>query len=834
MPAFDIDDCVHWSPTQLAQKPAVSGFQMSEEGPRYGTGPPVVQQPKALQPVGPGEGLEGQEFPKRKLKGHPRLERRPLGIDAEAIAIVPVPEPEVPPEDVLVPQSPPPVDPPKFEIAPVPKAHTGGAKVPVSLRVDNPLQAAIDAAPDGAIINVPVGVYRESLLIAKNISLVAGEGQVEIASNDAADAVRSTGALVTLEGFKISVKDSQSANAVRVEKGRLLLKNCHVSARQTVAVIVRRDAGVFLIGSTVEALTCPAVLSEEQGTVVAEDVKFSSQSDSIVVDIRGESLARFSKCKVEKCKQDAFAFGFAGKAQFLFENAEITGPIDITACTEFGMIKDCRIAGINLTISRNAICYVVNAIFTGSSLEAKDCCGVRLINNNFLDSQEQPGLLVYDRANVEAADCTFKRSRAGAAAVVYKSASLKFSESKFVDLSGVGILAFNAVQLGVHRCAFANCTSSGIFAHQGASVSISDSLVDRVLGVGITLRKLVRAEVARSKVVGCALSGLEATDFGDLTLDHCIFEQNGQCGLIAQKMQKLAISNTDFVGNKMAGLDARESQVSVTNSVAIENVGGGVAFRTSSHGEFTGGGMGQNQQFGVAALDGSTVSVKKLIILQNPEFGALANAGSTLLLDGCTITKQEQVGVFAQGQSTKLTLAKCILSDNGTAIQAAEKPFVALTSSEFSENTLHVEVSEGTTLSADASKFKGSKEGLGVFVTSGSTGNFTHCEFSSEAKSALASDSQVTIQDSSISECGICGLFWYGQAKGEVTDTRVSENGPCGIQIMGGQVTVNNSTIEGHTTFGIHVQQSPPSPAQLTESGNTFQTNSMLDINYEK
>jgi hypothetical protein len=47
---------------------------------------------------------------------------------------------------------------------------------------------------------------------------------------------------------------------------------------------------------------------------------------------------------------------------------------------------------------------------------------------------------------------------------------------------------------------------------------------------------------------------------------------------------------------------------------------------------------------------------------------------------------------------------------------------------------------------------------------------------------------------------------------------------------MGGEVSVTDCEIEGHSTFGIHVEQA----ARLKETGNKFSQNSMSDVNYEE
>jgi uncharacterized protein YjbI with pentapeptide repeats len=695
----------------------------------------------------------------------------------------------------------------------------------VDVQSPTPLQSAIDAAPVDSVIEVPAGEYRESVVVKKSVHFVA-VGEVVISSDTVRDTIQSDCGFASFKGFTIRQTESQIAHAVLVVSGEVLFLKCRIQSNNTVAVNVRRDGAVFLQESSVSSGAKSALVSIEEGSVVAENSTFKSRQGP-AVRIGGTSRARLRGSTA--VETNGAAFEFVEQSQFLVEESSITTVFDVRTNSDVAVFKNCEVQGVNLKIGGATIAYVAGSTFRNTSLETCGLAGVRLVDSKFLDNESQPGLLAYGQSTVNAIDCKFKNSRAGSAAVVYNEASLTIADGTFVDIAGVGILAFGSVVLDIAHCGFGNISSAAIYAqNQQTSVSIVDTLVDRVGGVGIVLRNLQKASLARSKVTNAHLSGLEISGFVDIDINRCVFENNGQCGIIAVNIGGLKVNESDFVGNQWTGLDVRDNSIAtVTGSVALTNPGGGFAFR-KSRAEVSGGGAAQNGQFGLAVEDGGTVTGRDVRILENSGIGAYATDGSSLSLDSCIFSKQAQVAVFAQGSGTKLHVGEGDFSDNGMGVQVA-KAEADVSSSKFAANAIHLEASDDSRVVVQGTTFKQSGNGLGVFVTSGSTGEFSECEFAEEPKSGLASDATVTITGSKVKDCSTCGLFFFGDAKATVENCEITDNASCGIQVMGGSVQVTGGKIENHTIFGIHVDSS----ALLTETGISYSSNSMADFNRE-
>jgi len=805
--------------------PGVPGWPQGSPGAFRGFGGPMPGPP--TNPLSSSMG-SGVGAPRK------RLDERSAGPAVNQIEVADIDLPLLAPtgpqasERVLNRQAPPPLEYSVFTIPPAPLSAPGAARVDVRGAGGAVIANTIAMATEGSLIHVPAGTYGESLIMAKSIHFIA-DGQVTIASDTITDAFRGAADLITFEGFTFTQDVSQSASSATVEAGTCVFRNCVFRSSHTVGLIVRKSAKCYLFRCRIEGIEATAVNVNDNATVLCEDCVFSAPQGHAVL-VRGESMSRFSRCSVERCGRKAFFF--AGKASFVVEGGTMQQPIEIATQASFGMLKGITFSALNLRITQGATPYIVGCTFDRVSLECRDNCGVRLIDCHFTGQTEQPGLIVYGDATVTGNECEFKNATAGAGAAVYQRGALTLTDSRFVDLAGVGVLAFGqTAELDVERSAFSVVGGAAILAHTGVRISVTESLVDRAVGSGVQLIEVGSARIVESEFAGCGRLGVEVTSCDGLVVDHCIFEGNTHCGLLGIGSRDIRIGDSDFTRNRMAGLDLRECDgAHIATSIAVDNTGGGYAFRSRTRVTIEGGGVGANQQFGVMGCGGATVSIHDVKLTDNEGLAVLACDGCDVTMTGGEVSAHEHVAIAVEGGGTRATLRSTCVKDNGVGVQCSAGGMVSLEQAHLTGNGVHLEVFDGGSANAIASKFEQSRGGIGVSVLAGGGGSFTsECSFSDESKTAVANEAECSIVRSSISDCGTCGVFWHGQASGEVRECKLVRNGPCGIQLMGGQLTCSGNVIEGHEAFGIHVQPS----AQLGESGNTFSQNAMKDVNHE-
>jgi hypothetical protein len=435
--------------------------------------------------------------------------------------------------------------------------------------------------------------------------------------------------------------------------------------------------------------------------------------------------------------------------------------------------------------------------------------------------------LVYGDATVEAHSCDFSKILAGSAAVVYQNASLKLWDTKLIDLAGIGVLAYGNTELTLGRCGFGNISNSGAVVHSGASVTISETLFDKIGGCGLILRNGGHGEIQKSKFTGCVLSGAEVSGTRDVVVDHSVFEANSECGLVTIG-STIKVSDSDFTQNKLGGLDVRDCEFEISKCVVLRNSYGGMAV-SNSRGVITGGGFASNQRYGMAISQSSTVEISDIKVFEN-DMAIYGFDGCDLTIEKSLITDHFGDAIIISGRCSKMTMKKCEVTENDIGLAVADQAGCIVEGCQFGFNSRHLELNEGSEVRVIECEFKQSRGGVGVFVDSNARGQFEGCHFLDEAKAGLVVSGSGEISGCEVVECGVCGLFVYEKGTCQVSKSQFVRNGACGIQIMSGEVSVTDCEIEGHSTFGIHVEQT----ARLKENGNKYTQNSMSDVNYEE
>lgn len=725
-------------------------------------------------------------------------------------------------------QEPPPEEFEKLVIPPTPTIPAGAPRVEVPKVGKDPIGTCIETAAPGSIISVQAGTYPESLVVKSDLYFVAN-GECIIKGDCVSDNVRgSSTELVIFEGFTFIQEESQAASTATIDTGVFVFKKCIFKSNHTAAIMVKNDAKCYLVDCQVESNDAQAVMVMQTATFIGDGTRFSAPK-AHAVQVRGDTVAKFTRCSVTQCGRSGFVF--SDRAKFMFEQGSITKPFDILACETFGLISGCTI-DVPLKIGQTATPYIVGCTFNGVSLECKDACGVRLMKTKFMNTQNQPALMVHADATVAMNEGEFMKIRSGAASAVYDAGVLKMSDVKFSEFSGVGAFATgNSVDMTVERCLFANGAGCGVVCSEGR-VTVNECLFDRLRGTGLLAHKAAQCDVSKCKFVSCQLSGMEVNESRSISVDHCVFENNSQAGVAGVTSSDMKITECDFIKNRMPGLDLRECEhVTVTNSMAVGNTGGGFAFRNGTRVEIVGGGIGNNQQFGVLGEQSTTVNISELKCLENDNVGCMAVNGCVMSMDRCELRGNVGAGAVCQGSGTQLTIREGSVSKNGMGVQAMDNCVLTVEQVAMDHNDVHIEATDSATVTVSRSKFEQSSSGVGISVASLSKVSIGYeSEFVDESTSAVANCAECNISDTSITDCGICGIYWYGQARGEIKNNTIARNGPCGIQVMSGQADIFGNTIEGHGTFGIHVQPG----ATISESSNTMSQNSMGDIDYEK
>lgn len=727
-------------------------------------------------------------------------------------------------------QNPPPLPLPSFPVQSAPEIPSSfSQQIKVNPSVDNAINMALNQAADGALIIVPAGDYKESLKITKNVHFRA-DGNVRLLSDTILDVVNANADIISFDGFTFRQEESQSAGAAIVNTGSLLLKNCTLYSHFMPTFIVKSNAKAFLCNCNLECQDTTALLTREDSYCYCENVVFTAPKANGVMT-REKSVAKFVQCSAKEVGKSSFLFMDTSK--FLFENATIDLPFEITSQSSFGMVRGCTVNNQYLKLHGSATSYIVGCTFNHGGLNCYETCGVRVCDCTFVDQTETPGIVCYGDSTIETHNNTFKLCSAGAAVGIYNNGEFTDNTGKYYDLHGVAFLAFGeGATLSLQRTAIVNAANGGIVAHTGAKVTINESLIDKINSVGILLKKANQLEIKASKISNCKLSGIDASEIdASLLVDHCILSDNGDSGIVATgngSSTQFTVTASDFTNNKY-GVELGNCTYTVDHIMLFQNTNGGIHVNQNSTGTIENTGLSNNGNYGVCVSSNASGTLNKVKLIQNPDTGVYVVSGGQVTLSNCEIKSHENIALLSENSESKLKIEKCVFVRNCVALQSINESILEVTESRFEDNGIHVEIGSNAKGTIKSSSFQLSGNGIGINIGENGIATFEECEIHDEAKAGIANGGNLTLTNSTVEDCGITGVYWYGNSTGEISSNKIIKNGPCGIQIMKGDVSIHDNSIKGHHAFGIHVDKE----ASTRIENNEMSKNLQKDVNYE-
>lgn len=733
-------------------------------------------------------------------------------------------------------QNPPPLPIPAFPEQAMPGIPS---TFPQTIRVNRnspePLNTALNEAQDGAEIIVPAGDYNESLKITKNVHFRA-EGKVSVLSDTKADVVNANADLISFTGFDFKQQESQSAGAVLVNCGSIIFKNCTFYSTFMPTYIAKADAKSYLINCSIQCSDSHAYLAREDSYCYCEKVVFNSDKGHGFF-AREKSKSRLVNCSVKSVKRNAFLF--IDESTYLFENAVIDqNPFEVTSKTECGIIKNCTINNNYLSLHGIATLYITACTFNrGAGLNCFETCGVRICDCKFADQSEYPAILCRQDSTLELHNNSFRRIKSGAAVAIYNNGALIDNDGVYSELTGLAFLVHGPnARLDVKHSAISSVGYAGILAQKGSKIFVSDTHFDKSSGAAIVLNENSEFEVTGSRFTNCSQNAIDATKLTTTFLvDHCIFENNKKdCILINDEKGPVVytIKNSDFLNNDLIAIELNAANYSVETIMAVRNKGGALFARDGSKGSIDTSSFGDNTNFSICGTTKASIKVSNSKFHQHANTAVYAIHGASIILLSCELKLNSNIAVLSENNDTKLCIEKTTFQRNFLGLQANDGSFVEITDCTFTDNETHLEAANFATLDIRGTKLQLSGSGVGTNIGENANANFDDCVFRDESRCAIINLGNTSVANSVIEECAACGLVWNGiNAKGNISHNQIKKNGPCGIQVMKGEISIYDNTIEGHHVFGIYMTKEATAPRI---DNNTLSGNLQKDVQIEQ
>ena len=361
----------------------------------------------------------------------------------------------------------------------------------VSVQPGQSIQAAIDAAPDGAVICIDEGDWQEDLAIEKPLTLRGQGSGKTIIRGDASpsgvlaiyclDAERSSNVSVRIEGLTIT--GGSGAGIVTATEIRATVSDCDL------------------------------------------------QGNSTGIDLRDESEAEIVNCRI---LQNTFGIQGLHSAQATVANCTVSG----NRVGGIGLAFSAGIAISNSSISENGRSGVIlsgsaQATITSSTVADNDGDGVTLndlaqatltdcdvMENGFENAQagrwNADGIRLNDEAQVSLSDCNIA-GNAEEGIYLQDAAKAVVSDSTISANGQIGVWLWDTAQARFDRCTISDHPSSGVDARDETRIEMTACIVERNFA-GISLWGSPHAVLEANTIRDCEGRGVGAVGLdGDIT-----------------------------------------------------------------------------------------------------------------------------------------------------------------------------------------------------------------------------------------------------------------------------------------------------------------------------
>lgn len=343
------------------------------------------------------------------------------------------------------------------------------------------IASAIAVANDGDVISIRPGVYTETVVIDRSVTLsgTGNSGDVRIEAMAGA-AIACAAGDARISG--ITIQRSAGDVAVDIESGSLSMDECTVEAATEVAIVVRSDAKFTAHSTRVGNESGAGVLVYDGGSAeISKSVLHDIATTALVV--RGSSSVHFTDSEIDTV-QGGFlvadgarltvTLGKVSGAEQSMVTVESGGTVDITDTVFSGG------AGIGILATTGATATLVDVRLDG--LGAQSIVGVG-DSSLYLTRVEIVGsgahaLQLVDTSRATLVDCRFTDTLHDAV-VVTGTARLDLSGSTIERVRGNGILVIDDAIALLDNVRISDADESGVSARDRAELSVKDGLIQR-------------------------------------------------------------------------------------------------------------------------------------------------------------------------------------------------------------------------------------------------------------------------------------------------------------------------------------------------------------------
>ncbi|MCL1893134.1 MAG: protein kinase [Holophagaceae bacterium] len=386
----------------------------------------------------------------------------------------------------------------------------GGQATCLSLRV------ALRQAASGAQIRVQPGVYKESIVLEKDVTII-GDGdpsQVVIESNGP-PAVRLKSGRPILKGLTLRATEEQIDSLVDVIEGNMTMKEC-------LLVTLGNCAANVEFGSELTMQDCVITghgreLMSILGKAHLHGGHFSGATKSaIYIHKNGEGKLQY----VQMGPGDGVGILLEDQARAILENVAI---------------RDFDDGSIELNSS--------------SVLNAKE--------SQFLSSKFA-GVIQKDGSKSNMENCQFNEHEA-AGIHVTKDAEAILKDCKIEDNVGHGISLVDGGKVTLDSCEISGSQQTGIVVHQKGKLQLNQSRITDGQAGGLHCFATAEANLEACEIKDNAKQGIQVDSEGYVAMKHCVVHNNRGEGMLLEANTDIFLESCVIQKNTMGSITIPKS-----------------------------------------------------------------------------------------------------------------------------------------------------------------------------------------------------------------------------------------------------------------------------------
>ncbi|SEM54215.1 right-handed parallel beta-helix repeat-containing protein [Streptacidiphilus jiangxiensis] len=396
---------------------------------------------------------------------------------------------------------------------------------------------ALAAAEPGDTVALGAGVYRETVVLDKALTLRSAEGPGTVRIEPPAGSALIVLASAAVHGLVLEGQDV-SAPAVLIAAGAPELTECRVTTRSSVGVEMRGEARPTVRATKVENLGGLGLRVSEAAQALVEDCDIDGTAQSGVV-VRAGGTLRLVRCRVRRSSGAGLVLTGDG-SRIEAEGCEFTevdgNGVQVDDHAD-GVLTDCAVSRVTdngLTLDGAATLRLDRCRLHDIPENAADLRGrARLtLTDTRLRSFGRNGLSVWDTDTaVEAVGCELVDSTGDYPAVwVISGATAQLTDCRVQDVPDGLFVLDRGSTAEASGCSFTQVRGTAVSVSSGGSVRL-----DRVTAQDATTGVWFRDHGSGGLLTDCEIAdtatGVIVTRGADPVLRGCVLRGNGEAGV---------------------------------------------------------------------------------------------------------------------------------------------------------------------------------------------------------------------------------------------------------------------------------------------------------------